>query len=35
MTLLTVNPETGESAALSIPRDMENFPLKPSLAGSF
>ena len=35
MTLLTVNPETGEAAALSIPRDMENFPLKPSLAGSF
>lgn len=35
MTLLTVNPATGEAAALSIPRDMENFPLKPSLAGSF
>jgi len=35
MTLLTVNPETGESAALSIPRDMENFPLKPSLSSSF
>ena len=35
MTLLTVNPATGESAALSIPRDMENFPLKPSLAGDF
>ena len=35
MTLLTVNPETGEAAALSIPRDMENFPLKPSLSSSF
>lgn len=35
MTLLTVNPSTGESAALSIPRDMENFPLKPSLSSSF
>ena len=35
MTLLTVNPATGESAALSIPRDMANFPLKPSLARSF
>ena len=35
MTLLTVNPATGESAALSIPRDMENFPLKPSLSNDF
>ena len=35
MTLLTVNPETGEAAALSIPRDMERFPLKPSLARDF
>ena len=35
MTLLTVNPATGESAALGIPRDMENFPLKPSLARDF
>ena len=35
MTLLTVNPETGESAALSIPRDMVNFPLKPSLSRDF
>ena len=35
MTLLTVNPETGESAALSIPRDMANFPLKPSLSSDF
>ena len=29
MTLLTVDPGTGEAAALSIPRDMERFPLKP------
>ena len=35
MTLLTVNPATGEAAALSIPRDLENFPLKPSLASGF
>ena len=35
MTLLTVDPATGESAALSIPRDMQNFPLKPSLASEF
>ena len=35
MTLLTVDPATGEAAALSIPRDMERFPLKPSLARDF
>ncbi len=35
MTLLTVDPATGTAAALSIPRDMENFPLKPSLARDF
>ena len=35
MTLLTVNPATGEASALSIPRDMEFFPLKPSLASTF
>jgi hypothetical protein len=35
MTLLTVDPATGEAAALSIPRDMENFPLKRSLARDF
>lgn len=35
MTLLTVDPATGEAAALSIPRDMELFPLKPSLARDF
>lgn len=35
MTLLTVNPATGEAAALSIPRDMERFPLKPTLARDF
>ena len=35
ITLLTVNPATGASAALSIPRDMVNIPLKPSLARDF
>ena len=35
MTLLTVDPATGEAAALSIPRDMERFPLKPTLARDF
>ncbi|RLT25008.1 MAG: hypothetical protein DWI51_02340 [Chloroflexi bacterium] len=35
MSLLTVNPATGEASALSIPRDMEYFPLKPSLASTF
>lgn len=35
MTLLTVDPSTGEAAALSIPRDMEYLPLKPSLASTF
>jgi len=35
MTLLTVDPATGEAAALSIPRDMERVPLKPSLARDF
>ncbi|MGA1422758.1 MAG: hypothetical protein ACO32N_02585 [Candidatus Limnocylindrus sp.] len=35
MTLLSVDPATGEAAALSIPRDMERFPLKPTLARDF
>ena len=35
MTLLTVNPATGDAAALSIPRDMTYFPLKPTLAATF
>jgi len=35
MTLLTVNPNTGEASAFSIPRDEAFFPLKPSLSAAF
>lgn len=35
MTLLTVDPNTGEASAFSIPRDEVGFPLKPSLSAAF